>query len=118
MTYSFEKLEIWKLSISLSFKIYGKTINFPAIEKFGISNQLRRSISSVPANIAEGSSRLGNKDRAHFYQIAFSSLMEVLNFLILSEKLEYIKSSEFNDLRLDLDELANKINAYYKKIPV
>ena len=73
MMYSFEKLEVWKLSIDLAFKIYDQTKGFPLEEKYGITTQIRRAISSVAVNIAEGSSRLRNKDRAHFFQIAFSS---------------------------------------------
>ncbi len=118
MIYPFEKLEFWKLSISLSVKIYDGTKKFPSEEKFGITNQIRRASNSVSANIAEGSSRLSNKDRARFFQIAFSSLMEVLNFLILSERLNFIDPDMLQDYREKIEELANKLNAYHNKIKV
>lgn len=66
MTYSFEKLDIWQLSIDFSTNIYQCTKDFPSEEKFGITNQIRRAANSVSANLAEGSSRLSNKDRARF----------------------------------------------------
>ncbi|HMG16455.1 MAG TPA: four helix bundle protein [Saprospiraceae bacterium] len=116
MTYFFEKLEIWQLSIDFSVEIYNVTIDFPSEEKFGVTNQIRRASNSVSANIAEGSSRLGNKERARFYQIAYSSLMEVLSFLILSNRLNFLSTSSFTDLRIRLEELSNKINSYYKTI--
>ena len=117
MTYSFEKLEIWNLSIALSLDVYKYTEDFPEKEKFGVTNQLRRGINSVAANIAEGSSRIGNRDRARFFEVAYSSLIEVLSFLILSEKLGYLKLTDFTNTRKGVEELTNKINAYYHKIP-
>lgn len=118
MIYYFEKLEIWQLSIELSIAIYKRTKDFPPEERYGITSQLRRSVTSVTANIAEGSSRIGLKDKARFFQIAYSSLMEVLNFIILSERLLLINTEELASFRVNLEELSNKINAYHKKIPV
>jgi four helix bundle protein len=118
MVYTFEKLDIWQLSISFSVDIYNATKEFPSEEKFGVTNQIRRAINSVSANIAEGSSRLGSKDRARFFQIAYSSLMEVLSFILLSKKLEFLDSKVVDELRIKLEELSNKINAYYKKVAI
>jgi four helix bundle protein len=114
--FPFEKLEIWNLSIELSLKIYLATKKFPDDEKFAITSQLRRAANSVSANIAEGASRFGNKDKVRFFQISYSSLMEVLNFLVISEKLNYISNEELSEFRLSIGELSNKINAYHKKL--
>lgn len=117
MTYSFEKLEVWNLSIALTAEVYKYTDEYPRREIFGVTNQLRRAVNSVSANIAEGSSRIGNRDRARFFEIAYSSLIEVLNFLIVSEKLGYLATANLIAIRLEVEELTNKLNAYYKKIP-
>ena len=77
--FSFEKLEVWKESISLTKKIYETVSRFPDAEKYGLSVQLKRAIVSVSSNIAEGSSRTSYKEKAHFTTMAYSSLMEVLN---------------------------------------
>jgi four helix bundle protein len=114
--FPFEKLEIWNLSIDLVLKIYQITKKFPDDEKFGIISQTRRASTSVAANISEGSSRLSPKDKARFFQMSFGSLMEVLNFLIIAEKLNYISDEEITELRKSIGELSNKINAYHKKI--
>jgi four helix bundle protein len=89
--YNFEKLEVWNLSIELDSKdLSVHEESFQSEEKFGITNQLEGLSNSVSANIAEGSSsRLSKKDKARFIQIAYSSLMEVLNFLIIAVKIKF-----------------------------
>lgn len=114
--YPFEKLEIWKLSVALTVKICKLTATFPNEEKFGIISQLRRASNSVTANIAEGASRLSNKNKARFFQISYSSLMEVLSSIIISNQLTFITVGEVNDTRKLIEELSNKINAYHKTL--
>ncbi|MBK6362492.1 MAG: four helix bundle protein [Saprospiraceae bacterium] len=114
-TYNFEKLDIWKISMELAVSVYKITDDFPSSEKFGLINQLRRASSSISANIAEGMSR-GGKDRARFIQVAFGSSIEVLNFLILSEKVGFINLETLENFRLQILELTNKLNAFHKQI--
>lgn len=78
-TYSFEKLEVWIESKKLTTDLYFITKNFPPEEKFGLTSQIRRASISVCSNIAEGSARKINKDKAHFTIMGFSSAVEVLN---------------------------------------
>ena len=66
--HSFEKLEVWKCSVELSKSIYELTKAFPEIEKFGLTNQLRRASISIASNLAEGTSRNTNKDKAQLKQ--------------------------------------------------
>lgn len=114
--YSFEKLEIWKLAIDLSVEIYKTTIDFPSEEKFGLISQLRRASNSISANIAEGMSRSSVKDRARFIQIAYGSAIEVVSHLILSQKLGFLNSENFFELKQQVLKLTNKINAFHKSI--
>lgn len=114
--YNFEKLEVWNLSIELTVKIYKISAAFPSEEKFGITNQIRRASNSVSANIAEGTSRLGTKDKARFIQIAYGSLLEVLNFIIISNKLGYILLEDMIEIRKEIEALSNKLNAFHKTI--
>lgn len=77
--HSFEKLNVWQESISLVECVYKATKKFPSSEKFGLISQMRRCAVSIASNIAEGSSRITAKDKAHFSTLAFSSCMELLN---------------------------------------
>ncbi|PHS52839.1 MAG: four helix bundle protein [Lutibacter sp.] len=112
--YSFEKLEVWKESIKLVKSIYDLTKDFPESEKFGLVNQLRRASVSIASNLAEGTSRSTNKDKAHFTTMAFSSLMEVLNQLIISKELNYISKKNIEELREHISKVSNMLNALRK----
>ncbi|CAM1340104.1 four helix bundle protein [Tenacibaculum amylolyticum] len=112
--FSFEKLEVWKEAILLSKNIYVLTEKFPNNEKFGLINQLRRASNSISANLAEGTSRITNKDKAHFTTIAYSSTMEVLNHLILSKELKFINEVNYLEIRKQLSKIANMLNALRK----
>lgn len=82
--FSFESLNVWDEIRQLIKSIYFITSDFPENEKFGLVNQMRRSSISVGSNLSEGSSRTSGKDQAHFYQISFSSLIELLSKIIVS----------------------------------
>lgn len=109
--YSFEKLEVWQLSRKLTVEIFRLIKKFPKEEIYGLSSQLKRASLSVSSNIAEGSSRISGKDRAHFSVMAFSSLMEALNQLIIANDLDYLSEEELGTLRVKISELSNKLNA-------
>lgn len=110
-TYSFEKLEVWKESKELCILIYKLTESFPENEKFGLVSQLRRASISVSSNIAEGSGRNSNKDKAHFTNIAFSSAIEVLNQIIISQELNFIKNEDYIIIRSKIESTTNKLNS-------
>lgn len=110
-TYSFEKLGAWQQARILVSKIYNLTRIYPPEEKFGIVNQMRRAAVSVCSNLAEGSSRKTVKDQAFFYNISFSSLMELLNQLIISVDLGWLQNELFQEIRSEIENVAYKINA-------
>lgn len=112
--YNFEKLEVWKYSIEFAQKIYGITENFPDIEKFGLVSQIRRATVSISSNLAEGSAKQSLKDQARFTEIAFGSLMEILNQIILSVKLNFIKEKDYIDIRKYIENLSRQLNALKK----
>lgn len=110
-TYSFEKLDVWVEAKKLSKDIYIITSKFSPEEKFGLTSQLRRASVSICSNIAEGSARKTNKDKAHFTIMAFSSAVEVLNQIIISYELDFIDLKEYTALREQIESITNKLNA-------
>ncbi|MBK6382079.1 MAG: four helix bundle protein [Chitinophagaceae bacterium] len=109
--YSFEKLNAWKESRIWVTWVYKVTADFPADEKFGLISQLRRAAVSVVSNLAEGSARKSAKDQAHFYQMAYSSLIEVLNQLIISNDLMFLGNDKLSEGRTLIENLTVKIAA-------
>ena len=110
-TYSFEKLEVWKDARQLVQWVYKITQSFPAEEKFGLIMQLRRASVSVVSNLAEGSARKSAKDQAHFSQIAYSSLIEILNQLIIAGDLKFINDDIITEGRSKIEKLSTKVAA-------
>jgi len=113
---SFEQLTVWQISQELAVDIYTVTKNFPSDELFAITNQLRRAASSISANIAEGFGRQTIKDKVHFYVMAYGSLLEVKNFLYLSNKLTYLGDRDLEDLLLECTDCQKLINASKKSL--
>ena len=75
MDFSFERLAVWQKSRLLVKNIYAITNGFPEREKFGLTDQLRRAAVSISSNLAEGSGRISVKEKIHFCEISYGSLM-------------------------------------------
>ncbi len=112
--FSFEKLDVWKLSKEFVKEIYLITKQFPAEELYSLTSQLRRAGVSIASNIAEGAGRTSAKDQARFYGIAYASLMETLNQLIIAYDLSYIDENSYKALRNKLENISIKLNALKK----
>lgn len=108
--FSFEKLEVWQNARLLVTEVYQITEDFPEKEKFGMTNQIRRAAASVCANLAEGAARISAKEQAHFTSIAYGSLIELLNHLIISTDLKFITEDIQVRFREKIQPLSVKIN--------
>ena len=100
-------LDIWKKSMDLVEAIYALTKSFPTDEKFGLTNQIRRAVVSIPSNIAEGSTRKGDKEFIQFLYIALGSLSEVETQYLIAVRLKY--SKENTDLEDKINEVRRMI---------
>ncbi len=107
---NFEKLEVWKKSHQFVLNIYKITKLFPKEELYALTNQLRRSASSVPANIVEGNEKKSIKEYIQFLYTAKSSLAETKYHLLLARDLEYINRITFDELLNQINEIGKMIN--------
>ena len=87
---NFQDLLVWQKAHALVLQVYGMTRALPSDERYGLTSQLRRSIVSIPANIAEGFKKKGRQDKARFLNIAQGSLEESRYYLILVKDLGYV----------------------------
>ena len=92
---SFTDLNAWKEAHVLVLNIYKETKKFPDDEKFGLTNQMRRSAVSITSNIAEGFSRKGTKEKIQYCYLALGSLAELQNQLVISRDIGYISNTDF-----------------------
>ena len=86
----FERLRVWQEGHQFALAVYRASARFPRSEIYGLTAQLRRAATSVPTNVAEGSTRIGRKDYAHFLNIAEASAAESLYLAMLSRDLGYV----------------------------
>lgn len=90
-------------------EIYSLTKKFPSEEKFCLVSQLRRAATSVPLNIAEGSTKRTKKDFASFIRIALGSLMETMTCIEIAQNQKYINQSEYEKIQELIQELYFKL---------
>lgn len=106
----YRKLNVYQRSKSLSKYIYTVLQKFPIEEKFALCSQIRRAITSVPINIAEGFGRFSSKEKSHFIQIAYGSLTEVMCEIEISLDNEYITQEEFNYIEEEIIILSKQLS--------
>lgn len=105
-------LEVWQHAMRLAREVYRASVDFPETEKFGLSSQIRRSVVSVAANIAEGAGRGSRADYARFLRIARGSLMELDTHIWLAHDLGFLR--ERRDLHESVQHLAAMLSALIK----
>ncbi len=108
--FSFEKLSVYEKARELVKEVYVLQNRFPREEKYELGDQIRRSITSVTSNIAEGSGRDSFKEKIHFLDISFGSLMESFSQLQNAQDLGYISEKDVENLRPLFEEVAKMIS--------
>ena len=106
MEYSFEKLKVWEESRNLVCSVYTLLKKFPKYELFGLSDQIRRAVISIPSNIVEGNIKKSVKERLHFFEISYGSLLEVYCQLIISKDLGYITETDLSDIKTKINKVS------------
>ena len=112
----FTDLKVWQRAHALVLEVYRISASFPQEERFGVSSQLRRAITSVPTNIAEGSRRQGQQEYSRFLNVAQSSAAQTEYLLILCRDLGYLSPAAFDRLTAELDEVARMLHGLRSKV--
>lgn len=113
--YNYKNLDAYKESKLLVTLIYRLLEQFPKEEQFALCNQLRRAVISIPSNIAEGSGRTSAKDQAHFFEMAYGSLMEVSCQIDIACDLGYISHTELEQVEQKVGAIAALLSGLRKK---
>ena len=113
---SYKDLLIWQKGIDLAVDVYSLTRDFPETEKFALTSQIKRSASSISANITEGYGRQSSKSYSQFIKISRGSLFELETHLILAERLKFIAEKELYDkIKNQIIEEGKMLNSFIKK---
>lgn len=113
---NFRELKVWEKSHKLTLAVYKATKSFPKEELYGLTSQIRRASSSIPANIAEGCGRQGNAEFARFLQIAFGSANELEYHLILARDLQILDSEQHQQIENQLLEVKRMLASLLTKV--
>ncbi len=108
--FSFRRLQVYNDARLLVKDVYVVMQSFPKEEKYALSDQLRRSVLSVPANIAEGMGRRSKKEQIHFLEIAFGSLMETFCHIEISKDLGYITEEQLKEKEKQIEIISKKLS--------
>jgi four helix bundle protein len=111
-----KKLEAWKQSMDLAVHVYSATAIFPKEETYGLVNQARRAVVSVPSNIAEGAARQTKKEFANFIHIAQGSLSELDTQLELARRLGFLSESTWHDLDSRMVEIDKMLTGLIRHV--
>lgn len=115
---NFKELLIWKKGIEVVKQVYELTVLLPKEEKFGLVSQMTRAAVSVPANIAEGSSRNSDKEYSRFLQIALGSAFEVQTYLIIVKEMGLTNPVSIEQVEKNLEEEIKMIHSFIKKLSI
>jgi four helix bundle protein len=113
---NYKELRVWEKAHLFTLKVYEISKAFPKDEIYGLTNQLRRAASSVPANIAEGCGRNSQNEFAHFLNTALGSANEAEYFLILSKDLTYLDEEKFLELSENINEIKGMLISLIGKV--
>ena len=114
--FNFEKLEVWQKAIEFADLVYSNTRDFPADERFGLTNQMRRAAVSVSSNIAEGSSRISRKDFARFIEIATGSVFKVISQSFIGRRQGFLTETTFHQIYVAAEEQSKMLSGLRRSL--
>ena len=116
--FSFENLDAYTSARILVRDIYKLQHKSPKYEPYALGDQVRRSTSSITSNLAEGSGRNSFKEKIHFIEIAYGSMMEAFSQLQIAQDLEYLTDADVDAIRpqfVDVAKMLSGLKSYFEK---
>lgn len=114
--YSYKTLNVYQDAKKFVVDVYKLLKLFPSEEKYALCDQIRRAAISVTSNITEGISRFSKKEKAHFLEIAYASMIEVDSQLDISVELGYITTEQYKEIHGQVCAIGRQLSALRTKI--
>jgi four helix bundle protein len=115
---NYRDLVVWQKAHRLTLDTYKATQVFPTEERYGLTSQIRRSCSSIPANLAEGCGRRSDGEMGRFLQIAMGSGAELSYHFLLARDLGLITETGYEHLSSELGEVMRMLSSLSKKLRI
>lgn len=112
-----KQLKVWQEAISLVEKAYSICLELPTNEKYGLSDQICRSATSIPANISEGAARNSTKDYVRFLYMARGSLAELDTHIEVCQRLQLISSDSIDGVKKSIERTSYLLNKQINALP-
>ncbi len=112
----YKELMVWQKAMDLTTEVYRLTRKLPNEELYGLTNQLRRAVVSIPSNIAEDNARFSTKDYLRFLSMARGSKAEVETQLLLCVRLNYLEQEDLEASLSLLNEIERMLNSMITKL--
>ena len=116
MVSSYKDLLVWQRSMELVESIYKVTAKLPASEQFGLVAQMRRSVVSIPSNIAEGYGRQATGEYRHHLSFSRGSLLELETQLLLCRRLQHVQKDEADSVLKEIGEISKMFGSPISKL--
>lgn len=112
----YRKLDVWQLAHQVVLRVYAETAAFSADERFGLTQQMRRSAASIPTNIAEGCGRGGSRELAQFLRVAAGSASELEYQVLLARDLHQIPADQAKLLEEDVARIRRMLAGLLQRV--
>jgi four helix bundle protein len=112
----FHELKVWQKAHALTMEVYNETRSLPKDELYGLTSQIRRAASSIPANIAEGCGRNGDIDFARFLQVSMGSASELEYHLLLARDLGFLNDVTHTRLNEQVTEIKRMLASFMRTL--
>jgi four helix bundle protein len=116
MVAGYQDLLVWQRSMDLVEQVYRLTASFPRSEQWGLTSQMRRSVISVPSNIAEGYGRQATGEYRHHLSIGRGSLLELETQVLLSKRPKYLQPSEADAVITEIEQISKMLATLISKL--
>ena len=107
---------MWQKAMDLVVAVYRATDTFPKTEAYGLTSQIRRAVTSIPANIAEGQGRRLPKEFVHFLANARGSLWELDTHLEAAMRIGFLSPDVHHGLQSRMDEVGRMLNGLMRSV--
>jgi four helix bundle protein len=112
----YRELKVWEKAHQTTLDLYKVTQRFPRSELYGLTSQIRRSSSSIPSNIAEGSVQESDLQYRRYLQVALGSAAELDYQILLAHELEYMDAATYTKLQNEIDQIKKMLTSFIRKL--